>query len=48
MDSLKLYHTHPLSKKHVQSCRSPGALNKTYWGLLYEDGIEINKGAVMT
>lgn len=37
-----------MSKKHVQSYRSPGALNKTYWGLLHENGVEINKGAVMT
>lgn len=48
MDFLKFYRTPPLSKKHVQSYRNLGSLNKTYGELSCEDGVEMNTGVVMT
>lgn len=44
MDFLKFYHTPPLSKKHVQSYRNLGSLNKTYGEPSCEDSVEMNIG----
>lgn len=44
MEFLKFYHIPPVSKKHMQSYRNLGSLDKTCGDLSHDNSVEVNIG----